>query len=435
LHVTNEGNATVSLAWSPVPGSAGYNLYRSPLSGGGWVRVNAGPISGTSFTDTDLKNAKTYYYVVTSLDGVGNESGYSNEVSALPHLVIGWANLQWPPTMNHTISAINRTENAYGQVWIDGATYQPGATESLRAHLGFGPSGSDPNGNADWTWVEASFNVDVGNNDEFVASLLPEFVGSFDYVYRYSTTDGRDWLYADLNGPIPDGALPNNPGKLMVNPSGDTTPPAAPTGLNVLSASPAGIELEWDVVSGDATLYGYEVLRSDISGGPYTMIARVTSTAYTDLNIDEGATYYYVVRSVDTSFNRSGNSSEVSATAELRTVTLVFNVTVPSTTDATGFSVYIAGSLQHLDGGLPEWNPGGVALTRVNATTWTISLTGKESTQIEYKYTLGSWDYVEKGASCDEIANRQLTLTYGSTGTQVVNDVVPNWRNVSPCGD
>lgn len=34
-----------------------------------------------------------------------------------------------------------------------------------------------------------------------------------------------------------------------------------------------------------------------------------------------------------------------------------------------------------------------------------------------------------------EIANRQLTLSYGATGTQVVNDVILNWRNVAPCGN
>jgi hypothetical protein len=47
---------------------------------------------------------------------------------------IGWANLQWPPAMTHTISAINRTDNAYGQVWIDGVTNQPGPTPGLRAN-------------------------------------------------------------------------------------------------------------------------------------------------------------------------------------------------------------------------------------------------------------------------------------------------------------
>ncbi|MGQ0603108.1 MAG: hypothetical protein ACT4QE_15610, partial [Anaerolineales bacterium] len=74
-------------------------------------------------------------------------------------------------------------------------------------------------------------------------------------------------------------------------------------------------------------------------------------------------------------------------------------------------------------------------LTRVNATTWRITLTGKETVQIEYKYALGAWEYVEKDGTCGETANRQLTLSYGSNGQQAVNDSVPNWRNVAPCGN
>jgi hypothetical protein len=435
LHLTGEGNAQVSLTWSAVNGAASYNVYRSPLSGGGFVKVNGSPLTGTSYMDSGLKNATTYYYVVTSLDSAGNESAYSNQVSALPHLTIGWANLQWPPTLTHTISTTDRTDDVYGQVWINNATQLPGATPSLRAQLGFGPVGTNPATDLAWNWIEASFNVDAGNNDEFKASLLPDTTGTFDYVYRYTTTNGQDWLYADLNGPIAAGALPSNPGKLTVNPSGDTTPPAAPANLHVVSASPAGIQLEWDAIVGDPSLYGYEILRSDTDGGPYTMLARVASESYSDTAVVENETYYYIVRAVDTSFNRSGNSEQVTAVAELRTVTLMFNVTVPATTDATGRSVYIAGLLDRLDGGHPQWDPGGVVLTRLDATHWTITLTGEEGVQIKYKYTLGSWDFVEKDDGCGEIADRELTLSYGSNGTQNVNDTVENWRNVAPCGN
>jgi len=125
----------------------------------------------------------------------------------------------------------------------------------------------------------------------------------------------------------------------------------------------------------------------------------------------------------------------VSAKAELRTVTLTFNVTVPASTDGTGRTVHIAGFLDRLDGGYPQWDPGAVQLTRLDSTHWTIPFTGKENTQIEYKYTLGDWEHVEKGASCDELGNRQLTLTYGTDGTQAVDDTVLNWRNVAPCGN
>ncbi len=238
-----------------------------------------------------------------------------------------------------------------------------------------------------------------------------------------------------MKGPVPTGELPANPGKLTVTPSSDTTPPLAPTNLHSLSASPAAIELAWDAVVGDPTLYGYEVLRSDVSGGPYTLLARLTSTTYTDTSVTEGATYFYILRSVDLSFNRSPDSAELEVSAELRKVTLTFNVTVPTTTDATARNVFIAGSLDRLDGGMPSWDPGVVVLTRVDATHWAITLTGTETVQIEYKYTLGDWDHVEKDAACGEIGNRQLTLSYGSDGTMTVNDTVQNWRNVSPCGN
>jgi hypothetical protein len=174
-------------------------------------------------------------------------------------------------------------------------------------------------------------------------------------------------------------------------------------------------------------------MRGDTPGGPYDFIARVSSSYYSDTNTEENATYFYVVLAVDNSFNRSGYSNEVQATASPRTVSITFSVTIPAGTPA-GSTVYIAGSLDRLDEGLPQWDPGGVKLTMIDATHWTITLTGKESTELEYKYTLGTWDLFEKGASCEEIANRKIVLSYGSNGTQSINDTELNWRNVSPCG-
>ncbi|HET9495100.1 MAG TPA: alpha-amylase family glycosyl hydrolase [Chloroflexia bacterium] len=430
ISVSDEGDGEATLGWAAVPGAASYNVYRSPLSGGGYVL--AGSTAGDSFTDTGLQNAKTYYYVVTSVDALGNESGWSNEVSALPHYTIGWANLQWPPDMAHMISTVNRTGNIYGQVWIDGVTNQPGPTEGLIAQAGYGPVGSAPDGNPNWTWVDAVFNVDAGNNDEFMASFLPEQVGTFDYVYRYSTTAGSDWFYADLSGPFT--GTPSNPGDLTVNSSGDVEAPSTPANLHVVESSAGSVTLGWDPSSDNVAVDRYELLRGDTAGGPYTLIASVgaASTEYVDTDVLTGATYYYVVRAVDTSWNRSGNSNEVAGTANPRQVTVTFNVTVPATTDSTGRTVHIAGSFPPP---MPQWDPGANPLTRVDATHWTVTLSLPEGLQLEYKYALGSWDYVEKGASCEELGNRLLTVAYGSNGTQTVNDTVVNWRNVAPCGN
>ncbi|HSN42517.1 MAG TPA: alpha-amylase family glycosyl hydrolase, partial [Propionibacteriaceae bacterium] len=432
LEVTAEGSNQVSLSWTSVPDAVAYNVYVSPVSGGGWVKANDTAITGTTFTVTGLTNAVTYYVVVRGVDAAGNEGANSNEVVAMPHMMIGWANLQWPPTLTHTISAINRTDNAYGQVWIDRATNAPGATVGLRAQLGYGPIETAPTSDA-WQWVDAAFNGDAGNNDEFVASLLPEQVGSFDYLFRYSVTAGGDWLYADLSGPV--SGVPGNPGRLTVEGSSDTTAPTTPTGFHVVSGSPGAIELAWDAVSGDASMYGYEIGRRPSGSGDFVVQGLVTNSGFVDTAVSEGASYDYVIRSVDLSFNRSPWTAPVTGAAALREVTLSFTVTVPATTDATGRVVHIAGFLDRLDGGLPQWNPGGVTLTRVDATHWMWTATGQEGTQIEYKYALGDWEHGEKDSGCGEISNRQLTLTYGSTGTQTVSDTVVNWRNVAPCGN
>ncbi len=418
----------VHLTWNAVSGAAAYRVYRSPVTGGGYSSLF--DVTQPNVTDVSVVNGRAYYYVVTALDAAGNESGYSNEAEALPHATIGWANLQWPPTLTTTLSAVTPTENVYGQVWIDGRTSQPGLTPGLLAQLGYGPEGSDPAG-ADWMWVNATFNVDVGNNDEFKAQLLPQSAGAFDYVYRYSTTGGRDWLYADLNGPLPAGQLPANPGKLTVNPAADGNPPAAPQNLHVTSASANFISLAWDAsMDAESAIYRYEVLRADAPGGPYAQIGAVNApaTEFTDWTVSANGEYYYVVRAVDEAFNRSDFSNELPATAAPRTVQATFNVTVPDTTAATGRVVHIAGNFQ-------GWDPGGTPMTQVDATHWTITVSLTEGYAMEYKYALGSWDYVEKDAACGEIGNRTLSVQWGADGALVHEDVVAAWRNVAPCGN
>lgn len=109
----------------------------------------------------------------------------------------------------------------------------------------------------------------------------------------------------------------------------------------------------------------------------------------------------------------------------------------PDPTSAT-----IAGSLQSELGCPGDWQADCAATHLASDAsdavwqgTWTITLTGLETTAIQYKYTLGLWTYVEKDASCGEIGNRLLTLSYGTDGTQLVNDTVLNWWSVSPCGE
>lgn len=92
----------------------------------------------------------------------------------------------------------------------------------------------------------------------------------------------------------------------------DTTPPAVPTGLSALPG-PSTIALNWnDNIESD--LASYNVYRSTTSGSGYIKQNNlpVSSSNYADYHVIINKTYYYVVRAVDTFWNESGNSSQVS---------------------------------------------------------------------------------------------------------------------------
>ena len=91
---------------------------------------------------------------------------------------------------------------ASGQVF--GRVFESGVTESfgdagLSAQLGFGALGSDPR-DGGWTWINAGYGGQQGNEDEYVASFGPMAAGSYGYTFRFSFDGGQSYTLADLNG-------------------------------------------------------------------------------------------------------------------------------------------------------------------------------------------------------------------------------------------
>jgi len=75
----------VVLTWtdSATPGVLGYYVYRGAASGEeSTTPLNSTPIAGTSYTDSNVADGQTYYYVVTALGSDGTtQSPDSTEAS------------------------------------------------------------------------------------------------------------------------------------------------------------------------------------------------------------------------------------------------------------------------------------------------------------------------------------------------------------------
>lgn len=75
---------SVSLSWDASTSSSitGYRVWRSTVSGSNFVALTSA-MPDLSYTDSSVSASSTYYYVVTAVDLAGNESAYSNQVTAV----------------------------------------------------------------------------------------------------------------------------------------------------------------------------------------------------------------------------------------------------------------------------------------------------------------------------------------------------------------
>lgn len=78
---SSQGGVTLNWADNAEPDLAGYSVYRSTTGGEPYTKITSSLLASSSYTDTKVTRANTYYYVVTASDKVGNEGGYSNEAS------------------------------------------------------------------------------------------------------------------------------------------------------------------------------------------------------------------------------------------------------------------------------------------------------------------------------------------------------------------
>lgn len=145
---------------------------------------------------------------------------YSNEAGT-PYNEAAYVNLQWPYSINLSVGQL--TPQIYGRIWDPNLTGAPGPSASIVAQIGFGPFGTNPFINdSQWTWAPASYNVQVGNDDEYAASFVaPMVAGTYSYTYRFNINPvmasfDAGWTLADIDGAGANSGLTFSPGQMGV---------------------------------------------------------------------------------------------------------------------------------------------------------------------------------------------------------------------------
>ena len=421
-----EGNRALSLAPAvsstetetvTVPVTVTEFVILRSLVDGGFTEIGRMPNeAGAVFADPDVANGTTYYYQVQAVGENGLRSAPANTGPLIPHAPILSVVIDEPLVLHHNLSAVERSPQSTAAVMAPGITEIAGAGAGLRAQIGWAPAGTD-----EFTWADGTYVTDnQGGANVYAGTMLPETAGDYDFVWRATTTGGRDWT------------LSENRGKLTVYPAADAEAPKPPFRLDAVGRSGSQVSFAWRV-SRPPDLYNFRICRADLTAGESGCATRIDvpkeSSVYTDTAVTAGSTYTYTVQAVDTSFNVSEPSDPITLTAELSMVDVTWRVLVPEATPPDDV-IFIAGDNAEVFGA--SYNPGLQPMTPVGDNLWEYKARVQEGTRLLYKYTRGSWESVEQWGTISGMNNRQLQIVNGPDNTMLVDDTATDWGAEGP---
>jgi hypothetical protein len=166
-------------------------------------------------------------------NGTPNASGVLTVNAADP---IDWANLQSPASGSISVGG---DFNVYAQVYEPDITNAVGQGTGITTWIGYSTSNTNP---STWNnWLPASYNADIGNNDEYMANIGTALAsGTYYYASRFIKNQA-EYVYGGYNGGFWDGTN-NVSGTLIVNASEPTN---HPTGIIATANSASSITISW----------------------------------------------------------------------------------------------------------------------------------------------------------------------------------------------
>ncbi len=343
------GAGSVALAWTAAPGANAYNVKRSVTKGGPYTTV--GTSGATAYTDINVVNGTTYYYVVTAVNA-GGESANSNEASGTPSANTGVVTGLFSTGLDGSRSPLadGLADTHYSLVSAPGGNggtayvtlrkwpILSGAwmldTAASKWISPVADEGTSPDAPGDYIY-KTTFTItgDPGTvkingmtaGDNTVTAIIlngqtvaTNVSASFQSFSSFVLSSGLQTGTNTLQFVLHNAGTSSNPSgfrcELTSASSGAEAPtpaPAAPTSLTA-NGGTGQIALAW-TASTNAT--GYNVKRSVTKGGPYTTVGTSATTAYNDTTVTAGTTYYYVVTAANAG-GESANSNEASAVSQ-----------------------------------------------------------------------------------------------------------------------
>lgn len=259
----------VELSWNAVNESdmSGYNVYRKTATTA-YGKINTSLVTSTNYTDIGLPGGVTFYFVVTAVDLSDNESGYSNEVSAVPEIE------QIEIT---SIGTITGTAMA-GYSLTAGAVTPSGATVTWQWQKSPSESG---------TYTDIS----LANSNSYV--LTSGDIGYYIRVVATGTGTYYGTVTSDPRGPV-------------------TADPTIITAIdNIIGTPRVGATLQAGPLTPVGANATYQWKRCITAGGTYEDIPGAVTNTYTVADIDYG--YYLKVTATGTGIYSGSATSLASA--------------------------------------------------------------------------------------------------------------------------
>lgn len=346
LTVTSNSPSTITLSWDPAIDVSGIKNYKVYYGGNSIDNI---PGTSSSYTIQGLTINTVYPIRVTAFDNAMNESQPSNQVIGTTYVEglyyelsegnfssLGFTSLGEEVDWNtyeyfgkvDKFSLSPRIQDDffrfkfYGYILLPQSRYyQFRITSDDGSMLYLSPAnetGFDPNDltqyriiNNDGEKLNGATTANTNNNGTFYNAGLYKIT----CIY-FERLEGEsllvEWRSKMNSGSSGWPSYAEIPPSMLK--SGDYVPPTAPAAPNTLAALANGmtqIDLSWNY--GGPGGHQFEVYRSLSSNGTYQMVSRVSSMAYSDINLNPNTTYFYKLKTVST-VSSSNFSSVFSAT-------------------------------------------------------------------------------------------------------------------------